>query len=231
MSLPSPILVVEDHESSAARFTRLLTGAGVPRDAIDVAPNAAGAYHCLARRLYRLALVDMVLPDGTGSALIREMLRLQPGLEAVVTSSFGSDDLVLEAIRAGASGYLMKDADDADLLWSLGCIERGGAPIHPGIARRLLLLAAAAPVALPPAPPAPRPAPAVAPEETAIDLTPRERDVLVLIAEGHTNKEVANKLSLSVHTIDFYAKRLYSKLAARTRTQAVSRARASGLLD
>jgi DNA-binding NarL/FixJ family response regulator len=224
MAIHSPVLVVEDDEACASRLVRLLAHAGVPATAVDVAVDGAQARGLLERRRYELALVDMYLPDTTGTEVIREMALLQPGLQAVIASSFGGDDLVLDAVRAGAVGYLMKDADDAEIAWSLSCIERGGAAISPGIARRLLRLAATLPV------PAPAPQPRAPAGEPASDLTPRERDVLELIAEGCTNKDVANRLTLSVHTIDFYAKRLYAKLSARSRTQAVKRARASGLL-
>jgi DNA-binding NarL/FixJ family response regulator len=222
MAIPSPVLVVEDDEACSSRLLRLLADAGVPAAAVDVAVDGAQARSLLERRRFELALVDMYLPDTAGTDVIREMALLQPGLQAVIASSFGGDDLVLDAVRAGAVGYLMKDADDAEIAWSLSCIERGGAAISPGIARRLLRLAATLPV----------PAAALQPPagEPVIELTPRERDVLELIAEGCTNKDVANRLTLSVHTIDFYAKRLYAKLSARSRTQAVKRARASGLL-
>jgi DNA-binding NarL/FixJ family response regulator len=101
--------------------------------------------------------------------------------------------------------------------------------MSPGIARRLLQLAASLST-LPDVPPSSSASLKEMPPP-AIDLSPRERDVLELIAVGCTNKEVANKLGLSVHTIDFYAKRLYTKLSANSRTQAVNLARASGLLE
>ncbi len=225
MPLPTPVLIVEDDDVCARRFERLLVECGVARQQVDTASNLSDARHRLSSSSYGLALVDMYLPDGMGSTLIRDMARLQPAMQAVVASAFGTDDLVLDAIRAGAVGYLMKDADDDEIVWSLSCVGRGGAAINPGIARRLLVLAAELP-------PAARPAPALPPSDgPQIELSPREHEVLQLIAEGCTNKEVANRLDLSVHTIDFYAKRLYGKLSARTRTQAVGLARAGGLLD
>ncbi len=225
MPLPTPVLIVEDNDACARRFQGLVVGCGVePRD-VDTAGNLSGARDRLRSKSYGLALVDMYLPDGMGSTLIRDMALLQPALQAVVASAFGTDDLVLDAIRAGAVGYLMKDADDDEIAWSLSCVGRGGAAINPGIARRLLAMAAELP-------PPRTPEPALPPTDVpSIELSPREHEVLQLIAEGCTNKEVANRLALSVHTIDFYAKRLYGKLSARSRTQAVGLARAGGLLD
>lgn len=229
MPLPVPVLIVEDGEPNAARLKSLLSASGIDATAIDLARDVAEAMQRLASRRYGLALVDMYLPDGMGTAVIRQIAQDQPSLQVVVVSSFGTDDLILEALRAGAVGYIEKDAEDAEIILSLACIERGGAAMSPGIARRLLQLAASLSML-----PDGAPSSSASLKETpppAIDLSPRERDVLELIAVGCTNKEVANKLGLSVHTIDFYAKRLYTKLSANSRTQAVNLARASGLLD
>ncbi|HEX7990518.1 MAG TPA: response regulator transcription factor, partial [Stenotrophomonas sp.] len=167
---------------------------------------------------FDLALVDMQLPDGTGIDLIGWMQQHVPQLQAVIVSAFAEEEAIFGALRAGAIGYLLKDRDDIELTVALRSLQRGGAPIDPMIARRILaLLPAAQPaVAAPPIP--------------SVHLSERELGILSHVAQGYGNREIAGLLGLSRLTIEAHTRNIYRKLAVGSRTAAVYEARALGLL-
>ena len=171
-----------------------------------------------------LALVDLALPDGNGMALIEQMRLEDPGLGILVVSAWSSEDAILGALRAGATGYVLKERDDLEVMLSIRSVLRGGAPIDPFIARRILQLL-------------PQPAPAPVSSVAAADITTleealsaRESQILRLVADGMSNREIAEQLFLSRHTVECHIKRIYRKLAVPSRTRAVHEARARGLL-
>jgi DNA-binding NarL/FixJ family response regulator len=149
--------------------------------------------------------------------LIAWMRSHAPEAAAVIVSSFAEEESVLTALRSGAVGYLLKERDDEELVVSLKSLQRGGAPIDPSIARRILALL---PVG---ADPALRSSP-VPP------LSQREMEIVQLVAQGFTNREIAELVSLSRLTIESHVKNIYRKLAVGSRTEAVYEARARGLL-
>lgn len=164
-------------------------------------------------------LTDIGLPDGSGIELVRTCTRLHPSADIMIVSMFADEDNVLASIEAGASGYILKDAHEPDIVQSILTLRAGGSPMSPLIARRLLQRlkmgsAAAAPA---PAPDAP-------------ELTARETDTLRLIARGYSYKEVADMLGVSVSTIQTHIKNMYRKLSVNSRSQAVFEAQALGLL-
>ena len=133
----------------------------------------------------------------------------------MVVSSWGHEQIVLEALKAGAIGYLLKERDDEELGAALQSIQRGGAPIDPAVAKCIL---------------AQLHAPTAAQSRPAAELTTRETEVLNLVARGHSNREIAELTSLSRYTVEDYTKRLYRKLAVGSRTAAVHEAKSRGLL-
>jgi DNA-binding NarL/FixJ family response regulator len=152
-----------------------------------------------------------------------------PQTEAVIVSSLGDDATVLKALRGGAVGYLLKNGEDVEIELSLRSLQRGGAPIDPVIARRILQLVDIWSAA----PRAPVPAPTnipVAPEGTEGELTKREIQVLELVAQGLGNREIGLNLYISTHTVESHIKNIYRKLAVRNRSSAVHSARGQGLL-
>lgn len=212
----SDVLIVEDNLHDGQRLQRLVTGlAGDAR--IDVVETLDAARTALLMHPYTLALVDMHLPDGDGNALIGWMRAHCPQLSAVIVSSFAEEESVLIALRAGAVGYLLKERDDEELIVSLKSLQRGGAPIDPSIARRILALL---PAGVDPAVPA----------STGPSLSPRELEIVQLVAQGFTNREIADLVTLSRLTIESHVKNIYRKLAVGSRTEAVFEARARGLL-
>ncbi len=217
--LPAPVLVVEDEPLLQQRLRCLLLQLGYAPDALVFVASLAEARACLAVQPVALALVDLQLPDGNGRELIEQLRADDPGLGILVVSAWSSEDAILGALRAGATGYVLKERDDIEVMLSIRSVLRGGAPIDPFIARRILdLLPASAPTS----------EPAPAPLENA--LSAREAQILRLVADGLSNREIAEQLFLSRYTVECHAKRIYRKLAVPSRTKAVYEARARGLL-
>ncbi|MDA8447361.1 LuxR C-terminal-related transcriptional regulator [Paracidovorax valerianellae] len=223
-TLPAPVLVVEDEPLLQQRLRSLLLGLGYAADALVFAATLAEARACLAVQPMALALVDLALPDGSGMALIEQMRAEDPGLGILVVSAWSSEESILGALRAGATGYVLKERDDLEVSLSIRSVLRGGAPIDPFIARRILQL-------LPAAAAAPVPAVAAVSVIVADDaLSEREVQILRLVADGLGNREIAEQLFISRYTVESHVKRIYRKLAVSSRTMAVRTARARGVI-
>ena len=214
----SSILIVDDDAASLARLARLVAELLDPQPVrLRTAANLADARDLLQRESFALALVDMQLPDGTGTELIAWMQQQATQAQAVIVSAFAEEEAIFAALRAGAVGYLLKDRDDIELRVALRSLQRGGAPIDPMIARRILAFVPAA------TPAAPAPA-------ASVPLSERELGILGLVAQGYGNREIAELLSLSRLTIEAHTRNIYRKLAVGSRTAAVFEARVLGLL-
>lgn len=210
-----PALIVEDNAATQQRIARLLRHVVGDGLRIDAAGSIAAAKAHIEQQAPALALIDIGLPDGSGIELIGWLHAHHPRTATVVISAWGDEETVLAALRAGAIGYLLKEREDAELEFALQSIHRGGSPIDPFVARRILSLLPAAPI-----------------QATHADdaLTEREAEILDLVARGHSNREIAELLSLSRFTIEGYTKAIYRKLAVRSRTAAVFEAKSRGLL-
>lgn len=162
-----------------------------------------------------VALIDLGLPDGSGIEVIRVLMHTVPTALAVVATIYDDDAHLFDAIAAGAGGYLLKDRDGAVMEEYLRRIHGGEPPLSPSMARRMLEHFR-------------RPLPC--PAAPAVDLTPRERDVLSLLGRGLRTAEVARLLSVSEHTVATHKKSLYSKLNISSRAEAALEARNLGLV-
>ena len=213
-TLPAPVLVVEDEPLLQQRLRGVLLQLGYAPDALVFAASLAEARACLAGQPVALALVDLALPDGSGMALIEQMRADDPGLGILVVSAWSSEEAILGALRAGATGYVLKERDDIEVSLSIRSVLRGGAPIDPFIARRILELLPASALAAP-----------------AEALSKREGEILQLVAGGLSNREIAEQLSLSRYTVESHVKHIYRKLAVSSRTMAVQKARSQGVVE
>lgn len=220
----SQALIVEDDEATCLRLQRLLADLLGPGAPITMAGSLAEARACLVKDTAGLALIDIGLPDGNGVELIAWLHAHHPRITTVVVSAWGHEDTVLAALRAGAIGYLLKEREDIELSLALQSIGRGGAPIDPTVARRILAF-------LQPAAPAiGNTSNAVSVDSSTETLSKRESEILQLVARGYSNREIAELTALSRFTIEGYTKSIYRKLAVGSRTAAVFEAQSLGLL-
>lgn len=161
-----------------------------------------------------LVLLDVGLPGLPGSQAPERLLRRDPALRIVMLTARAEHAVILEAIRAGACGYLVKGASSAEVLDAADTAMAGGAPMSPGIAQKVLHLLRQAPVA-----------PPTAAAEPVAQLTPREQEVLTLVAEGLQDKEIAARLHTALPTVKNHLANIYAKWRVRSRTAAAMRYR------
>lgn len=225
-TLPAPVLIVEDDPLFQRRLRAVLLQLGYTADALVCAASLTEARACLDAQPVGLALLDLQLPDGYGCDLIAPLRAQNPGLAILVVTAWSAQETILSALRAGATGYVLKERDDFEVMLSIRSALRGGAPIDPFIARRILeLLPSACAPALPVLAPAAVPAPPRAEDPSALAtgeaLSERERGILQLVSLGHSNREIAEQLFLSPYTVESYIKRIYRKLEVSSRAMAV----------
>ncbi|EON14847.1 response regulator transcription factor [Pandoraea sp. SD6-2] len=227
--LPGPLLLVEDDPATQTRMSSILKSLGYRNETVCLAGSLAQARQRLASTPFALILVDVGLPDGSGVDLIGELHDSDPALPILVISAWSTEQIIVRALRAGATGYLLKERDDEEIALSIRSALRGGAPIDPFVARHILSLVGVSR----PAPRSPGATPGTGERPTAEAvpaLSPREIEILGLVAKGMTNREIAALLNISSLTVACHIKNIYKKLAVNSRTQAVFEARTFGLL-
>lgn len=164
-----------------------------------------------------VVLMDIRMPVLNGVEATRRLLEKHSSARVIILTTFDDDANVFEGLRAGALGYLLKDVSGADLAAAVRTVAGGGALIEPSVARRVFAEFA-------------RLAPNAKPAQLDEPLSERELDVLKLLAEGLSNKEIGHKLSLAEGTVKNYVTNLLGKIGARDRTQAALRAKELGLI-
>jgi len=206
-------LVVEDIPATRLWLGEALASA-FPGIAIESAGTQTAALALVERQAFEVALVDLDLPDGSGLAVIAALRRGPSATAAVVTTIFDDDAHVFPAMQAGAQGYLLKEQPREQFIAGLQGILRGDPPLSPAIARRMIAHFNAGGLGS-------------APE---VALTPRETEVLRLVAKGFTQQEIAGHLGLSRHTVVDHVKSLYRKLNVSSRAEAALEATRRGLV-
>lgn len=215
MTNPDPIhvLIVDDHAPFRAGLRALLNS--VPEmEVAGEAANGDDAIHEVAKLQPDVILMDIQMPGMNGIEATRAIYQSSPHIGVIVLTMFEDDDSVFAAMRAGARGYLLKGADQAEILRAIHSVRNGEALFGPGIARRLINFFAQ------PNPQAQHPFP---------ELTEREREVLDLLARGMNNAEIAGVLVISQKTVRNHVSNIFNKLQVADRAQAIIRARDAGL--
>ncbi|QFU88268.1 response regulator transcription factor [Amycolatopsis sp. YIM 10] len=213
------VVLVDDQ----ALFREALATLLATRDDVEVVGEAGNGEEAL-RRAAELSpdvvLMDLRMPVLDGVAATRRLRVEHPGVQVIALTTFDDDEDVFAALRAGAVGYLLKDVSSARLVEAVLAAARGESVLQPSVAAKVVARFAQ----LPEATPEPSPQPLVVP------LSDRELEVLRLLSDGHSNREIAASLFLAEGTVKNHVTNVLAKLGARDRTQAALRARALGLL-
>jgi DNA-binding NarL/FixJ family response regulator len=207
------ILIVEDHPLFRKGMISLLSS--VPDfEVVGEAATGEEAVATASDLRPDVILMDLQMPGTNGIVATRKVLQQDPNVKVLVVTLLEDDDSVFMALRAGARGYALKDADEDEMVRAIRAVGRGEAIFSPAIAGRVLAYFSA---------------PTVAPPQAFPTLTDREREILKLIARGHPNPSIANQLSLSTKTVGNYVSNIFTKLRVADRAQAIVRAREAGL--
>lgn len=214
----SAVLIVEDDRAFRARFEAIF-GSDASLHVVGAVDTLALGMQAIEQTSLDALVVDLGLPDGDGTALIRAAARLQPQCAVMVVTVFGDEEHVVGAIEAGAIGYLLKDSSSEDMLAGLHDLLGGGSPISPMVAR--LVLSRMRPPAAAPHLPA----------DASVGLSEREAEILTLVAKGFSFAEICDLLSITVNTVKTHVNRTYRKLGVSSRGQAVHEATRLGLIE
>ena len=213
------ILLADDQALIRAGFRMLLDSAD-DMEVVGEASDGAQAVALARRRLADVILMDIRMPGVDGLEATRRIAADDDlaGVKVIILTTFESDEYVYQAIRAGASGFLVKDAEPAELVQAVRVVARGEALLSPSVTRRLITDLARRPERQPLS-------------GQALDcLTAREREVLALVATGLSNEEIAGRLYLSPLTAKTHVSRIMTKVSARDRAQLVVMAYETGLV-
>lgn len=226
------VILIEDHAVLSDELSRWLKDSGGLR--------FAGAYESGEALLAAfpqpapdVALVDLRLPGMSGVELIRELRRRQPALQCLVLTMYAESELIFEAVKAGACGYLLKRTPLPEIADAIRQVHAGGSVMTPRIARKVLEMFAAPPRAESvPAPeplPLPLPVPGREPEPHHV-LTAREVQVLHHMVQGRARKQITEDMDINTHTLDYVIRCIYKKLHVQSLAGAVSVAVREGLV-
>jgi two-component system, NarL family, response regulator NreC len=213
MAEPIRVLIVDDHAVVRAGI-KLMLAAEPDIQPVAEAGSRREAIFAARSTNPNVILLDVVMPDGSGLESIPQLLHEQPDAKVLVLSMQDDPRYVREAFAAGASGYVLKEAADVEVVGAVREVARGGRYVHPELGARLIEAEAEA---------------ARRAEEDP--LSSREREVLRLLAYGHTNQEIAKQLFISVRTAETHRAHIMQKLRIATRAELVRYAITQGLLD
>jgi len=198
------VLVVDDHALMRSGLAGLIAGAPDMR-VVGAAADGAEALQEVARLTPQVVLMDLSMPVMDGVEATRRIVEEHPDVEVLVLTSFSDQQRVMEALDAGASGYVLKDTEPADLLTAIRSTARGHSPLDPRVARTVLHA---------------RRSPA-----RAAELTEREQEVLALVGRGLANKQIARVLGIREGTVKAHLTSVFQRIGVRDRTSAALWAR------
>jgi two-component system response regulator NreC len=208
------VLIADDHAIVRTGLRALLRSEA----GLQLVGEATGGYEAIelvGKTRPDILILDLSMPDLDGIAVTRQLKPQHPDLRILILTVHEDEAMLREAIRAGASGYIVKHAAEAELIAAINTIRRGDLYVDPAMLRVLLVES-----------PRPRTEQPASPDP----LTPRETDVLKLIVQGYTNRQVGEELGISVRTVEGHRANLLEKLGLRTRVELVRYARERGLI-
>lgn len=217
--VPTRILLVEDDAPVRERLAAII-GQWGGGDLIAACGTFADAANIIRDSPIDLLITDLKLPDGHGVQVIRMLRASRPDAEAMVISALADDRNVIDAIAAGATGYLLKDSDPINVVEAITQLLSGGSPISPTIARTIVRRLGDRDGG----------GPKYRDDGGGQSLTSREMDILWGIAKGFTYAELAERLHISKQTVPVHIKNIYRKLQANNRSEAVYEASRRGLI-
>jgi DNA-binding NarL/FixJ family response regulator len=202
------VLLAEDHAVVRAGLEQLLAGAD-DIELVAAAANGVQAVELAERHRPDVVLMDLVMPELDGIEATRRIVAREDAPKVVVLTSFSDRRAIMDALDAGAIGYLLKDAEPADLVRGIRAAARGESPLDPKAARELL---------------------SARTERPSAELSPREREVLVQLASGLPNKLIAQRLGISEKTVKAHLTNVFGRIGVTDRTQAALWAQREGLV-
>jgi DNA-binding NarL/FixJ family response regulator len=202
-------IVIADDQASVRQGLELLLGGLPDIDVLGTAANGQEALELTAQHRPDAILLDLHMPVLDGLETTRRLAAEHPDVAIVILTTYADDSSVLDALRAGARGYLTKDADRSDIAGALHAAVRGLAVLDPGVQSRLLAAASASSAGE-----------GSLSHELPDGLTQREAEILAMIARGMTNPEIATELFLSSHTVKTHVNRIFAKTGSRDRMAA-----------
>ena len=208
------VLLVDDHPLVRGGLRAMLAS----EQAVSIVGEATNGSEAISRALEfepDIILMDLHMSEMNGIEATRQILRAQPRIGIIALTMLEDDDTVFAAMRAGARGYLLKGADEAEVVRAIHAVAHGEAIFSPAIAGRLIQFFASV-----------RPVP---PAHLFPELTEREREILSMIARGKSNPEIAEELTLSPKTVSNHVSNIFAKLQVVDRAQAVLRAQQAGI--
>ena len=210
------VLIVDDDDLMRAGLRGVL-GSDAEIEVVGEASDGNEAVYRARLLQPDVVLMDVRMPDLDGIAATRELLGAFPDLRVVIVTTFEQDDYIFGALRAGASGFLLKRSRPEELVSAIHTVAAGDSLLSPSVTSRVIERMAQ------------QPAPDVTADARLDELTPREREVLALVARGLSNSEIAAELVVEESTVKTHVRRILAKLDARDRVQAVIFAYESGL--
>ncbi|MGH2516429.1 MAG: response regulator [Ktedonobacterales bacterium] len=231
---PIRVLLVDDQALLRESFRRLLELEGNTLEVVGAAADGAEAVAVVERlaqagKAPHVVLMDVRMPRLNGVEATRQIRARWPDVRVLMLTTFDDEEYIVEGVRAGANGYLLKDATADQLVAAIRAVHRGESPLQPSVAAKLMARlknSAPAPISAPP----PQSRSSAAPGMPVDELTERERDILRLLARGESNREISEHLFITEGTVKNHVSSILSKLALRDRTQAALWAREHGIL-
>ena len=210
---PIRVLIADDHALFRSGLRALLSLSSGIQVVGEASTGEEAVLKCETLKP-DVILMDIQMPGLNGIEATRRIAQSNPDIGIIVVTMFEDDDSVFSAMRAGARGYILKEADEEEVLRAIRAVARGEAVFGPAIAKRLMRFFSRSPQASAP---------------IFSELTEREREILDLIARGENNAEIAQRLVLSPHTVRNHISSIFSKLQVADRAEAIIRARDAGL--